>query len=103
MPALASRRARYSAEALIAVLLVEAGRLERVRVQVNQAAAAPPRAALGLLDEPAAESRLARSRREPEQFYIALSPVRQQDQPAQQSSFAVPRSEERRVGKEWSS
>src|SRR5205823_14116541 len=82
VPALARRRTGDCAEAPIALLLVKAGRLEGVRVHVDQAATAPSRVALGFLDEPAAGSCPARSRREPEQLYVALPPVRLEDQPA---------------------
>src|SRR5262245_11106845 len=90
VPALALRRARYSTEAPIAVLLVKAGSLKGVRSQVDQPAAAPPRAALGLVEQLAADSFPARSRRQPEQLDVALPPIRLQDEPAQQPPFAVP-------------
>ena len=49
VPALPRRRARHAADALEAQLFVEARRLEGIGVQVQQQAAAPARAALGLL------------------------------------------------------
>src|SRR6185369_169522 len=83
VPALAARRAGHAAKAPEAELLVEARRLEGVGVQVHQQAAAPARAALGLLHQLPAEPQPARAGREPEQLYIALPPIRLHDQPAQ--------------------
>src|SRR5258706_16310330 len=88
MPARAARRAGHAAEAPEAELLVEAGRLEGVSVQVEQQAAAPARAALSLLHQPAAQPQPACSRRKPEQLHIALPPVRLQDEPAEHSPLA---------------
>src|SRR5262245_985640 len=79
MAAPAARRTGYPADATVALLLVKAGSLERVRAQVDQTAAAPPRAPLGLVEELAADSLPARSRRQPEQLDVALPPVRLQD------------------------
>jgi cardiolipin synthase len=56
---------------------------------VDQAAAATSRVALGLLEQPRSDASAAGSRRQPEQLYVALAPVRLQDQSAQQPSFAI--------------
>src|SRR5690349_14659347 len=89
LPAGALGRPGDAAEPAIAQLFIEARRLERVGVEVDQAAAAPARLALRFLDQLASQPAAAGARREPEQLDVALAPVRLEDQAAQQALPAV--------------
>src|SRR5262245_8249575 len=95
VPLLTPRRASDGPEAAIALLLVETGRLEGVCIEVDQAATALSRVALGCANEPAAQSRCARPLREPKQLDVAFAPVGLQDQTAEQSPLAVAHADDR--------